>query len=64
MDIPSESLEFILTASLEKAEEYRQPYDKNFGDSRVCECGHPYYRHFDSYERFEPVGCNEFKEKI
>lgn len=22
-----------------------------------CECGHSYYRHFDSYDGMEPVGC-------
>ena len=43
-------------------------YNKNYGDNRECECGHSYYRHFDSYERMEAVGCKycqcyEFKEK-
>ena len=43
-------------------------YDKNFGDDKVCECGHPYYRHFDSYDDMEPVGCkycdcDVFREK-
>jgi len=33
------------------------PYDKDFGDFKVCSCGHPYHRHFDSYNRMEPVGC-------
>ena len=32
-------------------------YDKAFGDDRVCKCGHPYYRHFDTYEGMRPVGC-------
>jgi hypothetical protein len=32
-------------------------YDPNFGDDVECECGHPYYRHFDSYEGMSPVGC-------
>ncbi|MEZ0326991.1 MAG: hypothetical protein ACAH95_13910 [Fimbriimonas sp.] len=32
-------------------------YSKEFGDDRQCKCGHPYYRHFDSYERMSPVGC-------
>ncbi len=32
-------------------------YDKDFGDDRVCECGHKYYRHFDTYENMRPVGC-------
>jgi len=32
-------------------------YDPNFGDDKECTCGHPYYRHFDSYENMAPVGC-------
>lgn len=32
-------------------------YDPEFGDDRECKCGHTYYRHFDSYEDMEPVGC-------
>ena len=33
------------------------PYDPYFGDNRLCTCGHPYYRHFDTYEDMAPVGC-------
>lgn len=32
-------------------------YNPNYGDNRVCECGHEYYRHFDSYENMYPCGC-------
>jgi len=32
-------------------------YDEAFGDNRLCECGHTYYRHFDTYEGMSPVGC-------
>ena len=32
-------------------------YNPDFGDDRDCACGHSYYRHFDSYEDMEPVGC-------
>lgn len=32
-------------------------YDPEFGDERVCQCGHKYHRHFDSYEDMAPVGC-------
>lgn len=44
-------------------------YNPLYGDERICECGHTYYRHFDTYEKMENVGCkycqcNEFKEKI
>lgn len=42
-------------------------YNPNYGDSKVCSCGHPYYRHFDTYEQMEAVGCKycqclKFKE--
>lgn len=32
-------------------------YNPGYGDDRVCECGHVYYRHFDSYEEMEACGC-------
>jgi len=32
-------------------------YDSNFGDEELCTCGHVYYRHFDSYDDMQPVGC-------
>lgn len=32
-------------------------YNPKYGDDRICKCGHSYYRHFDSYENMEPVGC-------
>jgi hypothetical protein len=32
-------------------------YNPHYGDDRVCECGHRYYRHFDSYENNDPCGC-------
>jgi hypothetical protein len=32
-------------------------YKPNYGDDRICECGHEYYRHFDTYEDMEVVGC-------
>lgn len=32
-------------------------YNPNFGDNRICKCGHSYYRHFDTYEEMEAVGC-------
>jgi len=43
-------------------------YNPKYGDNRVCECGHTYYRHFDSYEDMLDVGCkycpcDTFKEK-
>jgi len=43
-------------------------YNPKYGDNRVCKCGHSYYRHFDTYEGMEPIGCKycqcyEFKEE-
>jgi hypothetical protein len=43
-------------------------YNPDFGDDRICECGHTYYRHFDSYEHMDACGCKYcecyiFKEK-
>lgn len=32
-------------------------YDATFGDDRKCDCGHPYYRHFDPYDEWKHVGC-------
>lgn len=32
-------------------------YNPEFGDDRVCQCGHPYYRHFDPYSEQDAVGC-------
>jgi hypothetical protein len=32
-------------------------YDPLYGDDKLCDCGHPYYRHFDTYDDMAPVGC-------
>ena len=32
-------------------------YNKNYGDKRMCKCGHSYYRHFDSWENMDACGC-------
>jgi hypothetical protein len=32
-------------------------YNNKFGNDKQCICGHPYYRHFDSYENMDPIGC-------
>lgn len=44
---------YLIEVSIER--EYK--YNKNYGDDRICACGHPYYRHFDTYEEMEAVGC-------
>lgn len=38
-------------------EEFKSKYDPKYGDNRICKCGHIYYRHFDTYDGMEPVGC-------
>lgn len=43
-------------------------YNPNYGDTRICECGHTYYRHFDTFDEMVPCGCKycrckEFKER-
>lgn len=32
-------------------------YNPEYGDDKLCRCGHTYYRHFDSYENMNHVGC-------
>jgi len=43
-------------------------YNPNYGDDRICNCGHPYHRHFDWMENNAAVGCKycdcyDFTEK-
>jgi len=44
-------------------------YNPLYGDMRICQCGHYYYRHFDSYDFMRNIGCKYcgcryFKERI
>jgi len=32
-------------------------YNPNYGDNRLCKCGHKYYQHFETEEMI-PTGCN------
>jgi hypothetical protein len=32
-------------------------WNKSFDQEAECVCGHPYYRHFDSYDNMANVGC-------
>lgn len=32
-------------------------YNPNYGDDKICKCGHEYHRHFDSYEDMDACGC-------
>lgn len=43
-------------------------YNPDYGDDRMCKCGHSYYRHFDTYDDMYPIGCkycdcDNFEEK-
>lgn len=50
-------LELIELARLHDVSLSFPSYDPEFGDDKLCVCGHVYYRHFDSYENMNPVGC-------
>jgi hypothetical protein len=54
-DSPEETLRIV--AEYRAAQDEPGKYDPKFGDDRECKCGHPYYRHFDTYEGMSPVGC-------
>lgn len=52
---------------IEEVTTRRDIYNPDYGDDRVCRCGHRYYRHFDGYDDNAPVGCKycdcfKFKE--
>lgn len=32
-------------------------WNPNHDQEAECRCGHPYHRHFDSYENMYPIGC-------
>ena len=35
----------------------KKKWNPDYPQDKLCKCGHPYYRHFDSYEDMEPCGC-------
>ena len=35
----------------------KKKYNPNYGDKRMCVCGHTYYRHFDPWNDMQAVGC-------
>lgn len=52
-----------------RVEKIERSYNPQYGDDRICVCGHPYYRHFDTYEQMDPYGCKYcacyyFAEKV
>lgn len=36
---------------------YVPNWDPEEDQERLCVCGHPYHRHFDSYDEMKPIGC-------
>jgi len=44
---------YLFKYSIEKEVHFNPDYDKD----AECLCGHPYHRHFDSYDDMTPVGC-------
>lgn len=42
---------------IEKVVTFEREFNPKYGIDRVCKCGHPYYRHFDTYDDFSSVGC-------
>ena len=52
MEIDTKSA-YIVTFSVNIHHEY----NPHFGDDKECQCGHSYYRHFDSYEGMDACGC-------
>ena len=49
----SNKLPYIVTETIIK--EYS--YNPDYGDDEICQCFHPYYRHFDSHEDMANIGC-------
>ena len=44
---------YLIEYQLIKHKKFNYKYDQN----KTCECEHAYYRHFDSYEDYDAVGC-------
>lgn len=58
LSIPNGAIYFQeLIEQVKASDHYIPPYDPEFGDRKLCECGDEYYRHFDSYEDMYPIGC-------
>ena len=32
-------------------------WNPNYQQDKLCQCGHTYDRHFDSYADMQPIGC-------
>lgn len=56
LGIPDKSYA-ILENVLEEAPPIELQYDSEYGDEKLCKCGHSYDRHFDSYDCMKNIGC-------
>lgn len=45
------NLPYLIVSTLESK------WNPDFPQEALCECGHPYYRHFDTYDDMDPCGC-------
>lgn len=48
---------------------FKRRYNPEYGDGRICKCGHQYSRHFDLYEgplacSCKYCGCDNFREEL
>ncbi len=55
--IEQEEIVNYAPTALSDEDQIAEQYDENFGDNKLCLCGHPYYRHFDTYDHMSAVGC-------
>ncbi|AVD99357.1 hypothetical protein SEA_BILLNYE_185 [Streptomyces phage BillNye] len=44
-----------IAADIDK--QLKRMWDEGHDQEALCLCGHSYYRHFDSWEGMEPIGC-------
>jgi len=42
---------------LHSQQSQEKSFNPKYNEDAKCECGHAYYRHFDPYENYDPVGC-------
>lgn len=49
----SNKLPYIVTETVIK----QYSYNPDYGDDKICQCYHPYHRHFDSHDDMANTGC-------
>jgi len=38
-------------------------YNPDYGNDRICQCGRPYCRHFDTYDNIQSSGARKEKRR-